>query len=134
MVSRSDWRFSNNALCGWKHQFRNDSPFRTVCRCGQLLVYLPDFGPSSFVSFSQPVRQVSLQTQRGLAALPARFPIRLCQCPRPLNPFCRHLYSVIGACQWGAFLEPILHKEILWDPAVIYSHNMAESAQTSLFQ
>ena len=120
MVSPSDWWFSNNALCGWKVQFGNDSPFRTVSRCGQLLVYRPDFGPSSFVSLSQPVRQVSLQTQRGLAALPAsklnvlkpRFPIRWCQCPRPSGPSCRHLYSVIGACQWGAFLEPIHHKGV----------------------
>ena len=79
---------------------------------------LPHCEPSSFVSLSQPVRQVSLQTQRGLPALPAsklnvlkpRFPIRWCQCPRPSGPSCRHLYSVIGACQWGAFLEPIPHK------------------------
>ena len=42
-----------------------------VSRCGQLLVYLSDFGPSSFVSLSQPFRKVSLQTQRGLTALPA---------------------------------------------------------------
>ena len=71
---------------------------------------------SSFVPFSHPVRQVSLQTRRGLTlllasslnALKPRFPIRWCQCPRPSDPFCRHLYSVIGACQWGAFLESIL--------------------------
>ena len=49
MVSRSDWLFSNSVVCGWKVQFVNDSPFRTVSKCGQLLIYLPGFGPSSFV-------------------------------------------------------------------------------------
>ena len=47
MVSRSDWLFSNSVVCGWKVQFVNDSPFRTVSKCGQLLI--PGFGPSSFV-------------------------------------------------------------------------------------
>ena len=69
MVSHSDWKLSNSALCGWKDQFGNDSPFCTVSRCGQLLTYLVDFGPSSSVSLSQHVLQVSLQTQGGLAAL-----------------------------------------------------------------
>ena len=94
MGSRSDWWFSNSVLFGWKDQFGNDSPFRTVSRCGQLLVYLLDFGPSSFVFLSQPVRQVYLQTQRGLLALPAskqnvlrpRFPIRaLMSMPKALR-------------------------------------------------
>ena len=60
----------------------------------------------------------ALQKQRGLAALLAsklnvlkqRFPIRWCQCPRLSGPSRRHLYSVIGAWQWGDFLEVILHK------------------------
>ena len=43
MVSRSDW-WSNSTLCGWKDQFGNNSPFRTVSRCGQLLVHLHDLG------------------------------------------------------------------------------------------
>ena len=45
MVSRTDWWFLNSTLCGWKDQFRNDSPFLTVSRCGHLLVCLPDFRP-----------------------------------------------------------------------------------------
>ena len=60
MVSRSDWKRSNSALCSWKDQFGNDSLFCTVSRCGQLLAYLPDFGPSSSVSLFQLVQQVSL--------------------------------------------------------------------------
>ena len=40
MVSHSDLRFSNIALRDWKDQFVN-GPFRTLSRCGQLLVYLP---------------------------------------------------------------------------------------------
>ena len=144
-MSRSDFWFSNSALCGWKEQFRNYINFF------QLLVYLSDnvFVPrishvkglhvrakflpvpddrtssivlahpaSSFVTLSHPVQQVSLQTRRGLTLLLAsslnvlkpRFPIRWCQCPRPSDPFCRHLYSVIGACRWGAFLESILRE------------------------
>ena len=35
VVSRSDWLFSNSALCGWKDQFGNDRPSRTVSRCGE---------------------------------------------------------------------------------------------------
>ena len=34
-MSRSDWLFSNSALCGVKDQLGNDSPSRTVSRCGQ---------------------------------------------------------------------------------------------------
>ena len=34
-MSRSDWLFSNSDLCGWKDQFGNDSPSRTVSRFGQ---------------------------------------------------------------------------------------------------
>ena len=49
IVLCSDRLFSNSVVCGWKVQFVNDSPFRTVSKCGQLLIYLPGFGPSSFV-------------------------------------------------------------------------------------
>ena len=69
MVSRSDWWFLNSALCGWKDHSGMPVPSFTVSRFGQLLVYLPEFGPSSFVSLSQPIRQVSLRTPRGLTAL-----------------------------------------------------------------
>ena len=73
---------------------------------------------SSFVSLSHPVQQASLQTRGGLTLLLAsrlsvlkpRFPIRWCQCPRPSDPSCKHLYSAIGAYQWGAFLESILRE------------------------
>ena len=103
MVLRSDWWFSNSALCGWKDQFGNNSPLHAVSRCGQLLVYLPGFGPSSFVSLSQLVRQVYFQTRKGLAALPAsklhalkpRFPIRWYQWPRPSGLSWRHLHAAI---------------------------------------
>ena len=111
IVSLSDWWFSNRALCGWKVQVWNDSPFWAVSSCGLLLVYLPDFGPSSFVSLPPPVRQVSLQNPASkLSGLRPGFPIRWWKCPRPSGPSCRHLYSVIGACQWGALLELILRK------------------------
>ena len=64
---------------------------------------LPGFGPSSFVSLSQPVRQVYFQTGKGLAALPAsklnalkpRLPIRWYQWPRPSGLSCRHLHAAI---------------------------------------
>ena len=103
MVLRSDWWFSNSALCGWKDRFGNNSPLHAVSRCGQLLVYLPGFGPSSFVSLSQLVRQVYFQTRKGLAALPAsklnalkpRFPIRWYQWPRPSGLSWRHLHAAI---------------------------------------
>ena len=70
------------------------------------------------LSFCLRLSESALQKQRGLAALLAsklnvlnqRFPIRWCQCPRLSGPSRRHLYSVIGAWQWGDFLELILHK------------------------
>ena len=75
---------------------------------------------SSFASLSQPFRQVSLQTRRGHAALHACLqaerseanvfhPLRS-KCPRRSGPSCRHLCSIIGACQSAAFLELILRK------------------------
>ena len=94
----------------------------------------------SFISLSQPVRQVSLQTRKGLAAVPAskqnvpnpRFPICWCQCLRPSGPSCRHLYSVIiEACQWGAFPELILSKRDL--SGIRPSLNLAACTRTMLF-
>ena len=105
-VSCSDWWFSDRALCGWKDQFGNDSSFHTVSRCGQLLVYFPDFGPSpSFVFLSQPWQSIFWNLERPKAALPACLQAECSEanvshsllsiCPRPSCPSCRHLYSVI---------------------------------------
>ena len=134
-MSSSDCWFLNSALCGWKDQFGNYSPFRIMSRC-QLLDYFSDFGSSSFGSLSQPVQQVSLQTRRRLAllltfrlnVLKPRCPIRWCQCLRPSDPSCRHLYSVIGFCQWGAFLEPIVRKG---DPLGSGRHPFSQHGQAS---
>jgi len=106
-----------------------------VSRCG-----LPGSRLSSFISLSQPVRQVSLQTRKGLAVVPAskqnvpnpRFPICWSQCLRPSGSSCRHLYSVIiEACQWGAFPELILSKRDL--SGIRPSPNLAACTRTMLF-
>ena len=50
-------------VCGWKDQFGNDSPFRTVSRCDQFAGLSRCFQ----ALFVQPVQKVSLQTEKGLA-------------------------------------------------------------------
>ena len=61
---------SRTAPCvSGKTNSRMTVPFTlSVSRFDQLLAYLLDFGPYSFVSLSQPVRYMSFQTQRDLAA------------------------------------------------------------------
>ena len=82
---------------------------------------LPGSRLSSFISLSQPVRQVSLQTRKGLVAVPAfklivpnpRFTICQWQCSRASGPSCRHLYSVnIEACHWALSQSLFSVKEI----------------------
>lgn len=68
----------------------------TVSRSSQLLVYHLGFGPSLFLSLFEPIQQ-------GLFKLGEAF-LSWCQCPRPsVPPADMHLYSIIGACQWGSF-------------------------------
>ena len=106
-----------------------------VSRCG-----LPGSRLSSFISLSQPVRHVSLQTRKGLAAVPSSkqnvpnpwFPVCWCQCLRPSGPSYRHLYGVIiEAGQWGAFPELILNKRDL--SGIRPSPNLAACTRTMLF-
>ena len=105
-VSHSDWWFTSSTLCGWKDHFRNNSPFCTVSRSSQLLVYLLGFGPSLFLSFFSAYSARSLQTQKGLAALPASKHNIDVNAQGHQVPFAdMHLYSIIGACQWGSFCQ-----------------------------
>ena len=121
MVSCSDWWFSDRALCGWKDQFGNDSSFHSVSRCGQLLVYLPDFGPSpSFVFLFQPVRQsIFWNLERPKAALPASklnvlkpmFPIHCCQNAQGLHvPLADIFIAQLGPATGVLSFELILFK------------------------
>ena len=65
-VPHSDWWFTSSTLCGWKDHFRNNSPFCTVSRSSQLLVYLLGFGPSLFLSFFLPIQQGLFKLRKAL--------------------------------------------------------------------
>ena len=65
-VPHSDWWFTSSTLCGWKDHFRNNSPFCTVSRSSQLLVYLLGFGPSLFLSIFLPIQQGLFKLRKAL--------------------------------------------------------------------
>lgn len=108
-VPHSDWWFLSSTLCGWKDHFRNNSPFCTVSRSSQLLVYLLGLGLPCFSLFFCLFSKVFSNSERPccFACFKAE---RWCQCPRPsVPPADMHLYSIIGACQWGSFLPVVYH-------------------------
>ena len=69
-VPHSDWWFTSSILCGWKDHFRNNSPFCTVSRSSQLLVYLLGFGPSLFLSIFLPIQQGLFKLRKALLLCP----------------------------------------------------------------
>lgn len=74
------------------------------CWCISLVLGLPCFS-LFFCLFSK----VSSNSERPCCSTCVKAE-RWCQCPRPsVPPADMHLYSIIGACQWGSFLPVVYH-------------------------
>ena len=129
MVSCSEWWLWNSVWCGWRCWFETGSPFHTGSRCRL----------SFIASLPQSVGQVSLQTGKGLQA--ERSEAKTSHLLTSNSKDFRFILqtSLTAAVVCGALsLHKYSVEEILWDPAIVHSHNrwpqLTRPAQASLFQ